>query len=213
MRILKIDPGTCSETELLPVVSLLQNEEIIIHPTETVYGIAAVYYSQSAISKINRLKQRSPSQPYSIMVNSIEKILEISGVRLEWVRNFLAKILPGAVTVLLPRLRRLEHDYWDRFPQLGFRYPNHRLSTLLISLVGQPLITTSANLYGEPPVQSVAQLPANLVDNCSLVVNGGETPGNIASTIIQINVDQKTISLVRTGITPWEFIENCFVRI
>ncbi|HFE63249.1 MAG TPA: hypothetical protein ENK14_02395, partial [Caldithrix sp.] len=173
----------------------------------------AVYSSQPAISKINRLKQRAQSQPLSIMVNSIGKILEISGVQNEWVQNFLGKILPGAVTVLLPRRRISEHAYWNRFPLLGFRYPNHRLSTLLVSLVEQPLITTSANLSGEPPVQSVAQLPAKLVDNCSLVVDGGETRGNIASTIIQIDIEQRTISLVRPGATPWEFIENCFVHI
>ena len=213
MKILKIDPETCRETELLPAVSLLQKEKVIIHPTETVYGIAAVYSSQPAISKINRLKQRAQSQPLSIMVNSIGKILEISGVQNEWVQNFLGKILPGAVTVLLPRRRISEHAYWNRFPLLGFRYPNHRLSILLVSLVEQPLITTSANLSGEPPVQSVAQLPAKLVDNCSLVVDGGETRGNIASTIIQIDIEQRTISLVRPGATPWEFIENCFVHI
>lgn len=212
MNIVKIDPHNIKPDLLKPAFDLLRGDEVIIHPTETVYGFACRYSSEKAIRKTLRLKQRSQDQPFSIMVNGLNTILKLSGSWESWLMDFLKKILPDAITVLLPRRRELPVNYWNQFPLLGFRYPRHLLSAMLVEGSGEPLITTSANLSGQTPPTRYEEMSPRLGKEVPLIIDGGQTSHKIPSTIIQVDVTERSLRLVREGAVPWQRIEKCFAE-
>lgn len=212
MNVLKINAHNPEASAIEEAVKSLRNEEVIIHPTETVYGLACLYSSEKALNRVFEIKQRPQQQPFSIMVNKIDDILEISGVNADWLRPFLEKIFPGAVTVLLPRRNRLFPAFWNQFPLIGFRFPDHKLSMLLLAGTNQPIITTSANLSGGPSPGSVEAIPVSVLEKAALILDGGETEHKIPSTIIRIDIDGKNISLARQGAYSFDEIRNYFVN-
>ena len=104
--------------------TVLKKRGVIIHPTETVYGLAGIYNEFTVLQRINEIKLRNLNQPFSIMVNSLEEIFGISGhSKADWLESFLQHFLPGPLTVLIPRNKAIKPALWNQFPELGFRYP------------------------------------------------------------------------------------------
>jgi len=181
-------------------VQALITEDIIIHPTETVYGIAGLFNRMKAIHKILEVKNRNYSQPFSIMVDDISQILDISGIiTTEWLEKVLQRLLPGPITVILPRSKSTGIAYWDQFAELGFRLPNHKLSRTLVKMTGSPIISTSANFSGEPPANAVESLSKNLMRRVSVILDGGTTVEKIPSTVVFLRLDSRKIELLRQG--------------
>lgn len=208
MNLIPIDQKKIDEQILLTTAELLQQEQVIIHPTETVYGIAGRFDSEKAIEKVRQIKGRSTDQPLSIMVASVDQMLELSGQESHWLRKILSHLFPNPLTVLLSRKKKLTTDFWNRFPLIGFRYPDHLWCQALLQKSGSPLITTSANFTGEAPAREVKQIPAALLAGVAVVLDGGETYFHIPSTIIKIDDIKKTVDLIRAGAMPWERIQK-----
>jgi L-threonylcarbamoyladenylate synthase len=194
--------------------TVLKNRGVIIHPTETVYGLAGVYTEFSVIQRINKIKLRDPNQPFSIMVNSLDEIFRTSGhTKTFWLESFLHQFLPGPLTVLIPRMRAIEPALWNQFPELGFRYPAHLLCQQLVQACGNPLITTSANRSGDPPPIEVGDIPKVLQNQADLILDGGQTIEMQPSTIVKIDTIKKKISLIREGSIAFTVLENKFEEI
>lgn len=210
MAIVRIDPEAPRPEILRMAGEYLRKGEVVVHPTETVYGLAGQYLNEAAIGRIVQLKRRAPAHPFSIMVAGVPAILEISGWRDAWLADLLNRLLPDALTVLLPRRRELPLAYWNRFPLLGFRYPRHPLSLALIHASKSPVITTSANISGEAPPTQVSEISPIIMNKVNLVLDGGPTPLKVPSTIVQIDPEQKQMKLIRPGAVSLKRIEKEF---
>jgi len=210
MRIETINQNNPDQQLLNTAAELLKNGKVIIHPTETVYGLAGDFLSESALQEIVRLKSRHVAQPFSIMVNCLDQILDLMGKLPEWIEHFLNIIFPDAITVLLPRRLDLSLEYWNQFPLIGFRFPNHKISNSLVSLTKKPMVTTSANLSGEPPPIEISKINTELISQVPLILDGGITKKKVPSTIIRIDEKNKKVFLVRSGAVDWKIIEKSF---
>lgn len=210
MRIETINQNNPDQQILYTAVELLKNEKVIIHPTETVYGLVGDFLSKSALQEIMRLKSRCVTQPFSIMVNRLDQIFDLMGKLPEWIEHFLNIIFPDAITVLLSRRINLSLEYWNQFSLIGFRFPNHKISNLLVSLSKKPLVTTSANLSGEPPPIEISNINKELISQVPLTLDGGITKEKVPSTIIRIDEKKKKVFLVRSGAVDWKIIEKRF---
>lgn len=206
----KVNPGDPDPEVIQRAVSVLRNEGVIIHPTETVYGLACFYSSEKALRRTLDIKGRHLKQPFSIMIRTLDDIFRISGCRKKGIETFIGSILPGPVTVLFPRKIITGTVFWDQFPLLGFRLPKHRLSNLLVEESGSPLITTSANFSGKVPHTNVDNIPEKLAAKVDLVLDGGNTTEKIPSTVISIDEGYENITLVRAGAMSWETIQDLF---
>jgi L-threonylcarbamoyladenylate synthase len=209
MKILKIDNISPEIRKLQEAANLLKQNKVIIHPTETVYGLAGNYANEQVIENIQEIKGRGSNHPFSILVNNIDTIIEISGNKSNWLTNFLSRVLPDAVTVLVPRKRIIANSFWNQFPYIGFRYPDHFISIALVNLSGTPLITTSANLTGEKPPASLNDINSSLLNRVNLVLDAGETFYKKPSTIIKVIENKPGIELIREGAISFEKIKNC----
>lgn len=212
-EVIRIDTDSPDPLLVESVVACLEEGNVVIHPTETVYGFAGYIFEEIALQKIIRLKSRKISQPFSIMVNSTEEMISLSGQYNTKLNMFLDQLFPAAVTILLPRKKKLALEYWNQFPYLGFRFPKHRLCNMMLKLSTQPLITTSANLTGDTAPIEFIEIFKDILNHVPLIIDGGITYYKMASTVIRFDEKAEKLKLVREGAVPWSEIQKRFESI
>ncbi len=170
---------------------------LVMHPTETCYGLAVDVRNPRAIQKLYKLKGRDAAKPVSILVADLamakkhgefsEKALQLAG-----------KYWPGPLTILVPRSKNLPENFNFGQEFVGIRCPNHKFSLELVLAFGSPITTTSANLAGEPPLyEANPSVFGELAELIDLVVDGGKIPLNKPSTIVK--VDGEKVEVIRVG--------------
>lgn len=197
----KMNTNKLKITDEIPqnVADCLKNGGVIAHATETVYGLACRWDDESALERVAIIKQRPPEQPYSLLVNDVDSICQLTGMNDLQMRNFLETLFPAPVTVLLPRIRDAKIAFWNGFPLLGFRLPDDPLCQKLVAAAGAPLITTSANLSGEAPPVSAEQLSGKIAQKVDFTLDSGTCKYQIPSTVVQLNNTLDTYRVIRTG--------------
>lgn len=196
---ISINPALFEESDLKDAIAVLRNGGVVIHPTETVYGLAAVWNNEAALRKVASLKKRSFAKPFSILVNRTEQILRISGWNSATLEILLRRIFPAPLTLLLPRRIELPIPFWNQFPEIGFRFPDFKLCNSLVELAGEPLITTSANIADQPPPKTGSEIDESLIRNCGIFLDGGDCPIKIPSTVLRFNPDKPEVEVIREG--------------
>jgi L-threonylcarbamoyladenylate synthase len=213
MNYLKINADHPEPEKLQDAVRYLKNSGVVAHGTETVYGLTAQWNDWEAIQKLSHIKRRSLKQPYSVMVDAVDDILHLSGWNSPLLQKLLEQVFPGPITILLPRKRHFQLEYWNQFQDIGFRLPDHRLSRELVRETGIPLLTTSANLSGEPSPASAQEISEEITNSVDLVVDSGVCPFKVASTIISIDVDKRDFKIIRAGAVSTEQFNQIFKTI
>ncbi len=191
---------------------VLLSHGVVLHATETVYGLAAVWDDLIALEKVIRLKQRPAAQPFTIMVARVDEMLSLIGWQDETVKYFLEKIYPAPLTVLLKRRRELPSPFWNRFPELGFRIPDSPVCQQLLKAAGRPLITTSANLTGEPPPATPEEVNPRISKQVDCFIDSGPCLFRIPSTIVKIDWDKKGYRVIRKGAYEVEAFHQLWER-
>lgn len=184
---------------------LLQNQEIVAFPTETVYGLGGLASSDTAVLKIYETKGRPTYNPLIVHVESLSQAKKI-GVFDGLTEKIVSIFWPGPLTVVVP----LHPDAvlsplaTAGLKTVALRFSNHPLLSSLLRLAGEPLVAPSAN-----PSGFLTSTSANHVQKSFpgvLILEGGETAGGVESTIIQI--EDGILSILRAGAISREEIEN-----
>ena len=171
----------------------LANGEIIVYPTDTLYGFGVDATNTEAIHKLNRLKGRI--QPLSIIIDSIEKLHEFAEFGLE-IESQIEKIFPGCYTALLPAKENcLSPFIQNGSPKIGVRIPDHFFPIKLVELLGKPIVTTSINRHGNDPLNDVTQVEIDF-PNVDIFEDVNHLPSK-GSTIIDFSSSPPTI--IRDG--------------
>lgn len=175
----------------------LENGEVIVYPTDTLYGFGVDATNTEAILRLNRLKGRS--QPLSIVLESIVHMQDFAKFDNK-IKSHLKKLFPGPYTVLLAsRNRELSPFVQNGSPKIGIRTPDHFFPVKLVQLLGKPIITTSINRHGNDPINDVTQVEIDF-PNVDIFEDSTHTP-SIGSTIIDYTASPPEI--VRKGDGPY----------
>ena len=176
---------------LTDAVAALRRGDLVVYPTETVYGLAADATDPEAVERAFEAKGRSHEKPISMALPDVGAAADY--VRLsDRERAFCERFLPGPVTVLLERTDRVPDVLVAGRDRVGVRVPDHELSRNLARRVG-PITATSANRSGEPGARRVEEIAPEVRER-AVVIDRGETPG-AESTV----VDVSTGEIVRRG--------------
>jgi len=188
-----------NKENLLLAKEILLGGRPIIFPTDTVYGIGAIP-TKKAVDEIYRLKKRDKSKKIIALVSSINKIYDIAE---DIDENIINHFMPGALTVIF----RAKPKMYDIVGEtIGVRIPDSKLTLELIESVGGILMTSSANISGNPPAKTVSELSKDLVENVECILTSDQILTGIPSTIISY-IDKK-YALIREGEIPFEKIIN-----
>jgi L-threonylcarbamoyladenylate synthase len=175
---------------------------VAVFPADTVYGLACDPENPAAVERLYALKGRAPDKPAAVMFFDRDRALAALPELGPRTRGLLERLLPGAVTLLLPS---------DRFPlaggtgTLGLRVPD------LPALAGlaRPVLQTSANLPGGPDPRRIEDVPEPIRHGAQLVFSAGELPGT-PSTVVDLRDYEGTgaWSIVRLGAVPEAVIRS-----
>jgi L-threonylcarbamoyladenylate synthase len=184
------------ETELLQAeepqalaraAELLRAGRIVAFPTETVYGLGVRADDSEAVAELRRIKRRPEGKPFSLLVADPEDA-ERWGVFDARARAVAEKFWPGPLTMVVPD---------GEGGTVGLRCPDHDVARGLVRLVGAPLAAPSANLSGNPPARTAREALASFRGRIAAVLDGGETPGGRASTVVSLCSEE--LEILRPG--------------
>jgi tRNA threonylcarbamoyl adenosine modification protein (Sua5/YciO/YrdC/YwlC family) len=177
-------------------VEALENSELIIYPTDTVYGIGCSINEKQAIEKIYWLKGKSKFEPMSIICASIQQASIYAKIS-----NFSYKILrrcfPGSFTVVLEATREIPKLMLSRRKEIGIRIPDNKVTTEIVNGFGPAILNTSVNLYHEQIINDPDVIFEEFDGKVQVMLDGGILPDAEESTVIRL-VDN-TVEVIREG--------------
>lgn len=177
------------------LVEFLKGGGVAVLPTDTLYGLHASALKESAVEKIYKLKKRNPSKPLIVLISSI-KHLDVFNIKLDKkTKGFLKKHWPAKLSVVLP-CRNEKFKYLHRGTNsLAFRLPDNKNLIELISKTG-PLVSTTVNLEGEKPAETIKEAENIFGDKIKLYVDLGKLTSS-SSTLIKLNKEK--VEILRQG--------------
>lgn len=173
--------------------------DVVLLPTDTVYGLAASPINTDATSRIYKLKQRSKDLNLSIMVPSINELKNLGVDLNKYVQRLLeSPYIPGAITIVVGFVTVPSTAWLSGRDEVAIRIPNDANLLSLLTKTG-PLLVTSANKHGKPVPNNIPEILEQLKGKPDMIIDGGllET---IASTIINCRLDPPVIE--REGRIP-----------
>lgn len=197
--ILSLHPDTPQQRHLERVAEILRRDGTIAYPTDTLFGLGCLASRKKAVDRILQIKGRDPKKPMSILCADMEMLCRYTRHLDTPTFRLLKQMLPGPYTVLLPASREVPR-YLQNKQVVGLRIPDQPFCLGLTKLLGEPIITTSANLAGQATLNTAWELEEELGHALDLVVDCGQ-PLGIPSTIVDLTGEEA--ALVREGAGPW----------
>lgn len=175
--------GEQDETDLQRAVRALDRGDLVVYPTETVYGLGGDALDPEVVRKVFAAKSRPPDRPISLAVPSVDAAQDYTRPT-DQELTFMRSFLPGPVTVILERRSMVPDALTAGRNRVGVRVPDHGLALALLE-GASPLTATSANRSGASSVRREDDLDTALRDAVAVVLDGGETPGT-ESTVVDV---------------------------
>jgi tRNA threonylcarbamoyl adenosine modification protein (Sua5/YciO/YrdC/YwlC family) len=175
-------------TGLREAASAVRRGELVVLPTDTVYGIGADAFSKEAVGDLLEAKGRGRNMPTPVLIGSPNTLhgLVTDFSELAW--ELVDAFWPGALTLVAKHQPSLQWDLGDTRGTVAVRMPLHPVAIELLTEVG-PMAVSSANLTGHPAPENCDEAQEMLGDSVSVYLDGGPTPGNIPSSIVDVSGD------------------------
>lgn len=167
----------------------IQRGDLLVLPTDTVYGIAADAFDADAVLDLLEAKGRGRQMPPPVLVSNAATIDALAADVPDYVRALVEEFWPGPLTVVLRQQGSLQWDLGDTRGTVALRMPDHEIAREILERTG-PLAVSSANTTGSPAATDADQAVEMLGELVSVVVDGGESPLGEASTIIDATGEQ-----------------------
>ena len=193
------------ETELLTGMRLARmaigRGDLVVIPTDTVYGLAADAFNAAAVRKLVEAKGRTRAAPPPVLIPGIPTLDALAESVPDEVRALVATFWPGALTIILPAQSSLDWDLGDTRGTVALRMPSNKIALELLSETG-PLAVSSANRTGRPAATTAQGAQGMLGDSVAIYLDGG-VGGTVASTIVDATgllSPEGKLKIVREGV-------------
>jgi L-threonylcarbamoyladenylate synthase len=178
----------------------LRAGELVVLPTDTVYGLACLADDEPAARRLYALKGRPAIQPTAIVFATVEVLLDAVPELVGDAATIASALLPGPYTLVVPNpARRLPWLNAERPDAIGVRVPTLPAPAQAVLHAVGAVVATSANLAGGPDPRRVADVPPEIVSGVRAVIDGGELAG-VPSTVVDLTEAVPTI--LREGAVP-----------
>lgn len=182
----------------------IKNGNLVIFPTETVYGIGADGLNPKAILKIFESKGRKNDNPLILHVSSIDMVYKIAkninDIELALMNNF----FPGPLTIIFDKKDNVPYEATGGLDTVGVRMPSNEIANKLIEYSNTPIAAPSANVSGKPSGTNVSDIIDELGEKVSAIIDGGDTLIGVESTVVRV-IDNK-IHILRPGYITKEML-------
>jgi L-threonylcarbamoyladenylate synthase len=177
----------------------LRRGELVVMPTDTVYGIAAEAFDPVAVDGLLKAKGRGRDMPPPVLVGTVRAAMALVMDLDDSGKDLIDEFWPGALTLVCRSSPTLVWDLGETKGTVAVRMPLHQLALDLLKRTG-PLAVSSANLSGQPPAATCDEALAQLGDSVAVYLDGGPCPGDVPSTIVDLT--GSVPRLLRQGVIP-----------
>ena len=186
----------------------IKKGNLVIFPTETVYGIGANALDINAIKKIFIAKKRPESNPLIVHVSSVEDFYKYALINQHQVLQIekLSLFFPGPLTIILPKKEIIPDLVTANSSSVALRIPKHPIALELIKLSGVPICAPSANTYTKLSPTKVEHLTADIKLSASSIIDDGACSIGVESTVLSLLEDQPR--LLRPGAITLEMLRE-----
>lgn len=189
-------------------VQAIRAGELIVMPTDTVYGVGCDAFNATAVKKLLHAKGRGPDMPVPVLVASWEDARDLAGTIPAGALKLVKKYWPGGLSIVVPQSDKVDWDLGHTHNSVMLRMPNSDLALQLLSRSG-PLAVSSANKTGHTPATSAEGALVQLLSSVAVYLDGGPATIGTPSTIVDFTHEKPRI--LREGAVSaqqvWEILE------
>jgi L-threonylcarbamoyladenylate synthase len=182
---------------LADALAALQRGDVIVFPTETLYGLGADALNFSAVEQVFQLKGRAPDNPLPVLVADRAMLNYLVGEVTPLAEQLVAHFWPGPLTLVLPARDGIPRPLVNRQGGIGVRLSSQPIATELARLLGHPLTATSANPSGQPGAHTVREAKNYFSAKIAIYVDGGALTSPTGSTVAAVEKDR--LRIIRAG--------------
>ena len=183
---------------LKDAAAILKSGGLVAYPTESFYGLAVDAANEAAIHRLFQIKGRKPGEPILLLIPDVGSLRRCVAHVPEAAKRLMDAFWPGGLTIVFEAQKDLSMLLTAGTSKIGIRLSSHPLATALAKAMGSAITGTSANVSGEPPCRTPQGVFKALGRGVDKILDGGETPGEKPSTVLDVTSSPYTI--LREGI-------------
>jgi len=192
--------------DLAGAAAALRAGGIVAYPTETFYGLGALWSREEALRRLARAKLRPEGKPLPLLAADRAQVAEVAAGLGPLAERLAARFWPGPLTLVLPAAPGVPEGVTGGTGTVGVRIPGSRTARDLAAAAGGALVSTSANLSGGRPPVDPSEIDPEILARIDGVLDAGPAPGGLASTVVEVG--EGAPRLLRAGAVPWEAIRE-----
>jgi L-threonylcarbamoyladenylate synthase len=201
MKVIYVDLNNKYKFDLAitETVKHLKEGNVIVYPTDTLYGLGCDARNVKAVEKILKIKKRESGKPLSVMIRDIAMAKKIAFVDRQK-EDIMKKLLPGPYTLILPGAKNMPETVTGRNNSIGIRIPDNPVTRRLCENFENPIITTSVNIASEVPINDPFKIVEIFKEQESqpyLILDCGKIKD--AKPSIAVDLTQKSPQILRSG--------------
>jgi L-threonylcarbamoyladenylate synthase len=181
-------------------IEIIRRGGVIAFPTDTVYGLGAGIYIESAIQRIFEVKQRPSEMALPILLADASQIHEVAQELPAYAWRLIKEFLPGGLTLVVFRTSIVKDIITCGGDTVAIRIPDHPIPRALIKGSGMPIIGTSANVSGKPSILTAQDVRNEIGESVDLIIDGLPVPSGKESTVVDVTGEVPVI--LRIGAIP-----------
>lgn len=206
MKILKINRAHINHDFIKQAARVLGQGNLVVFPTETVYGIGADVFNKKAVAKIFTTKQRPADNPLIVHIAQMSDLKKLARSVSPLAEKVAKKFWPGPLTLILPKKKNVPKIVTGDTDTVAVRMPDHPVALALIKVAKSPIAAPSANLSGKPSATDALHAVSDFGDKIEVYLDSGPAKIGLESTVLDITVDPPEI--LRHGAITKEILQK-----
>ena len=188
-----VQPDDTLRTQVDEAVAIIRNSGVIAIPTDTVYGLAASPFDETAVQRIYDIKRRPEHMAMPLLMAEPSDLSKYAAQVPDLAWQLSAGFWPGALTLILPKVDAIPDSVSGGKPTIGLRVPDASIPRTIAARLGSPITGTSANVSGSPSLTTAAEVTKALGDGTVFVLDDGQPTRGGESTVLDLTGDSPRI--------------------
>lgn len=211
-EIIKINTENPEPSLIRYAAEQIRAGQVLGMPTDTFYGLAADPLNLRAVERVYEIKSRSRHKPLSLLIESTDQAEDLAKPLPEEFYQLARRFWPGPLTMIVRAASRLPLKVTANTGNVALRIPSAKIPLAVVRAAGLPITATSANLSGAAECTTAVEVRDQLQERISIIVDGGTSPREVASTIVDLTDSDSRWKIIREGAIPSQEISEFFAQ-
>ncbi len=187
MEVLRVDPENPDERALVRVAEEVLRGGVVAFPTDTVYGLACSLFSPEAVRMLAQLKRRDPGHAVISLIPERDQVWGLAAEVSPLAERLIERYWPGPLSLIFRASPLIPEKVMGRGGTVALRCPRDTLCRRILERIGGPVVSSSANISGQPPARTAEEVLRVFGNQLDLVLDGGPRDLSPPSTLVDVS--------------------------